>query len=141
MEDYTVLPTIHAVEAIAHGVHETLQLKCGANYDSVCSKYLTDVDTNSVINRFMDELIYTDILNEAFRFYEREIQKNMKVFIMNNYLPNQQGTFDNETVRLDATSLSRIMQTFPPIVSEIVQYATTKTPEQKSSHIFLQTLC
>lgn len=38
-------------------------------------------------------------------------------------------------------SLSRIMQTFPPIVSEIVQYATTKTPEQKSSHIFLQTLC
>lgn len=103
VEDYTVLPTIHAVEAIAHGVHETLQLKCGANYDSVCSKYLTDVDTNSVINRFMDELIYTDILNEAFRFYEREIQKNMKVFIMNNYLPNQQGTFDNETVRLDAT--------------------------------------
>lgn len=38
LEDYTVLPTIHAVEAIAHGVHETLQLKCGANYDSVCSK-------------------------------------------------------------------------------------------------------
>lgn len=55
----------------------------------VFSRYLTDVDTNSVINRFMDELIYTDILNEAFRFYEREIQKNMKVFIMNNYLPNQ----------------------------------------------------
>lgn len=38
VEDYTVLPTIHAVEAIAHGVHETLQLKCGASYDSVCSK-------------------------------------------------------------------------------------------------------
>lgn len=38
VEDNTVLPTIHAVEAIAHGVHKTLQLKCGANYDSVCSK-------------------------------------------------------------------------------------------------------
>lgn len=39
----------------------------------------------------MDEIIYTDILNEAFHFYEREVQKNMKVFIMNNYLPNQVG--------------------------------------------------
>lgn len=54
-------------------------------------RYLTDVDTNNVISRFMDEIIYTDILNEAFHFYEREVQKNMKVFIMNNYLPNQVG--------------------------------------------------
>lgn len=38
VEDYTVLPTIHAVEAIANGVHKTLQRKCGVGYTSVCSK-------------------------------------------------------------------------------------------------------
>lgn len=36
-------------------------------------RYLMDVDINSVINRFMDELIYMDIFNEVFCFYEREI--------------------------------------------------------------------
>ncbi|XP_061163158.1 uncharacterized protein LOC133172311 isoform X1 [Saccostrea echinata] len=103
VEDYTVLPTIHAVEAIAHGVHKTLEMKCGVGYTHVCSKYLTDINTQQMINEFMDNMTYTDILNEAFRFEEREVEKGMKVFVMNNYSPTEQGTFDHLKVTLDAT--------------------------------------
>lgn len=55
----------------------------------VLCRYLTDLDTNKMINEFMDNMTYTDILNEAFRFNEREVSKEMGVFVMSSYVPTQ----------------------------------------------------
>ena len=95
-------------------------------------RYLTDVDTSQMINQYMDNLTYTDLLNEMFQFHEREVEKDMRVFVLNNRSPTevkyisfyftpwkigqrnlvyfaifikilQQGSFDKDAVRLDAS--------------------------------------
>ena len=52
-------------------------------------RYLTDVDTSQMINQYMDNLTYTDSLNEMFQFHEREVEKDMRVFVLNNRSPTE----------------------------------------------------
>jgi hypothetical protein len=42
-----------------------------------------------MINAFMDNMTYTDILKENFTFDEREVSKDMRVFVMNRFVPTQ----------------------------------------------------
>ncbi|KAK3084145.1 hypothetical protein FSP39_008966 [Pinctada imbricata] len=84
-DEYTTLSTIHAVEAMAKAVHSTLQLKCGVNYNGVCSKFLTDVDTPAKIRGYLDSNHIFDVLDEMFHFYERELDKGINIYYYESF--------------------------------------------------------
>ncbi|XP_033748674.1 LOW QUALITY PROTEIN: uncharacterized protein LOC117333478 [Pecten maximus] len=95
IEDYATLPTIHAVYAMAEGVHRTLMEKCGSSYSGVCSRFLTDTNTFTSVMLHMDALNFTDILGDIFHFVKRESNMGVTIDRIEAGTSLLEGTFGN----------------------------------------------
>ena len=83
-QDLRVIPTMNAVYALAEGIHQTLQAKCGVNYTSVCPDFIGDDDTNDQIMEKMDTLSFRDPVGNGFRFVEREADRALVFYQVQN---------------------------------------------------------
>lgn len=68
---------MNAVYSLAEGVHRTLQMKCGVNYTGACPKFFSDEDTYQMIMNNMDQLSFRDVIDNVFRFVEREADRRL----------------------------------------------------------------
>ncbi|XP_059178375.1 uncharacterized protein LOC131957655 [Physella acuta] len=107
-QDIWTLSTVNAIYAVAEGVHRTLVMKCGANYNGVCSNFTYGSDVHDLIMAQMDQESFTEIERAVFNFVVREANKTYSLMrYPSSGSPEMLGSLDgNGTLTLvDKTRL------------------------------------
>ncbi|KAH3888875.1 hypothetical protein DPMN_012917 [Dreissena polymorpha] len=71
-QDNYILPIINAVYSFVQAAHHTLREQCGDNYNGMCARFYTDVDTNSILYDKLKTIGFSDDSRSTFSFIGQE---------------------------------------------------------------------
>ncbi|KAL3856574.1 hypothetical protein ACJMK2_011309 [Sinanodonta woodiana] len=103
-EDY-VIPIINAVYSWAAAIEATVREKCGDTYNGVCTSFLKDNNTNSILLYNLQKVSFMDLNGDLFTFKNHEGSTGHEIHLYDGNQYKKVGEFAGASVVITAPDL------------------------------------